>query len=363
MNAEYHVIGLMSGTSLDGLDIAYCKFVYSNHQWYVELLHADTVDYSDSWREVLSNVENGTAIEYARTHVALGEYFGNEALKFITKNNIKKLDFISSHGHTVFHQPSVRLTTQIGNGASIAAICGFPVVCDFRITDMALGGQGAPLVPIGDKMLFGKYDFCINLGGIANVSFDHQTEGSPMNRVAYDICFVNIVLNYLAKQLGREYDMNGEIARTGEIDEDMMEKLEELGYYKLPFPKSLGKEWFIENIKGMIDNVQSSVPDKLHTYTHHVAKQIIKDLKPYTKSKAKMLLSGGGAFNAYFVEIMRNYAPDWEIEVPEEKLVMFKEAIIFGFLGVLRWRGENNCLKSVTGASRDNCGGVVFSFR
>lgn len=358
MNAEYHVIGLMSGTSLDGLDIAYCKFLYANNQWYVELLHADTVDYSNEWREILSNVENGTALEYARTHVALGEYFGDEVLKFINKNQIKKLDFISSHGHTVFHQPQVRLTTQIGNGASIAAICGFPVVCDFRITDMALNGQGAPLVPIGDKMLFANYDFCVNLGGIANVSFDHNG-----GRVAFDICFVNIVLNYLARQLGREYDMNGEIARTGAIDEDMMEKLEELGYYEQSFPKSLGKEWFIENIKGMIDNVQSTAADKLHTYTHHIAKQIVKDLKPYAKNNAKILLSGGGAFNAYMVEMMRSYAPDWQIEVPEEKIVMFKEAIIFGFLGVLRWRGENNCLKSVTGAKRDNCGGVVFSFR
>jgi anhydro-N-acetylmuramic acid kinase len=157
--------------------------------------------------------------------------------------------------------------------------------------------------------------------------------------------------------------MNGEIARTGEMDGEMMKELEELGYYKQPFPKSLGKEWFIENIKGMIDNVQSSVADKLYTYTHHVARQIVADLKPYTKDKAKILLSGGGAFNAYMVELLREYAPNWEIEVPEEKIVMFKEAIIFGFLGVLRWRGENNCLKSVTGASRDICGGVVFSFR
>jgi anhydro-N-acetylmuramic acid kinase len=358
MNAEYHVIGLMSGTSLDGLDIAYCKFMYNNQQWYIELIHADTVEYSESWREILSNVENGTALEYARTNVALGEYFGQEVLKFIQKNNIQKLDFISSHGHTIFHQPSLRLTTQIGNGASIAAICGYPVVCDFRITDMALGGQGAPLVPIGDKMLFSSYDFCINLGGIANVSFDHQA-----NRVAFDICFVNIVLNYLARQLGREYDMNGEIARTGQMDEEMLEVLEDLPYYQLPFPKSLGKEWFIENIKGKIDNLQSSTSDKLHTYTHHVSQQIINALTPYAKSRAKILLSGGGAFNAYLIEILRKYAPDWQIEVPEEKIVMFKEAIIFGFLGVLRWRGENNCLKSVTGAKRDNCGGVVFSFR
>ncbi len=358
MNAEYYVIGLMSGSSLDGLDIAYCRFLYTNKQWFVELLQSQTVDYSDEWREILSNIENGTALEYARTNVALGEYFGQQVLKFIQQNNIKRLDFISSHGHTVFHQPQLRLTTQIGNGASIAAICGYPVVCDFRITDMALDGQGAPLVPIGDKMLFSSYDFCLNLGGIANVSFDYQG-----NRVAFDICFVNIVLNYLAKQLGREYDMNGEIARTGQLDEEMLENLEKLSYYYLPFPKSLGKEWFVGNIKGMIDNFQSSIPDKLHTYTTHVAKQIVKDLRPHAKPQAKILLSGGGAFNAYLVELMRKYAPEWHIELPNPDIIMFKEAIIFGFLGVLRWRGENNCLKSVTGAKRDNCGGVVFSFR
>ena len=212
MKDIYNVIGLMSGTSLDGLDVAYCRFELAEGKWDYKILCANTYGYSNDWRRRLSTLENATALEYARCNVDLGHYFGKCVCKFLTDNGLdaNTVDFVSSHGHTVFHQPEIGLTTQIAYPNTIAAETGLPVVADFRTLDVALGGQGAPLVPIGDSLLFGDYDSCLNLGGIANISF--RKEG---RRVAFDISPCNMILNYLSGKMGEPYDEDGQMAKSG----------------------------------------------------------------------------------------------------------------------------------------------------
>ena len=200
----------MSGTSLDGVDIAYCTFSNSEDHWKYDLVHAETIPYSLSWKNRLSSVEKGTAFEFASTDIEYGQLLGKLTMDFITKHNLSP-DFISSHGHTIYHQPLKKITYQIGKGSSIASKTGYPVICDFRSLDVALDGQGAPLVPIGDRRLFSEFDFCLNLGGFANISYENQGE-----RTAFDICPVNIVLNYLAGRVGKSFDPSGEMAAIEE---------------------------------------------------------------------------------------------------------------------------------------------------
>lgn len=353
MKDIYNVIGLMSGTSLDGLDVAYCRFELAEGKWDYKILCANTYGYSDDWRRRLSTLENATALEYARCNVDLGHYFGKCVCKFLTDNGLDAtaVDFVSSHGHTVFHQPEIGLTTQIADPNTIAAETGLPVVADFRTLDVALGGQGAPLVPIGDSLLFGDYDSCLNFGGIANISF--RKEG---RRVAFDISPCNMILNYLSAKMGKPYDEDGQMAKSGRSNESLLKVLNELEYYKLPYPKSLGKEWFVEKFRPYFEKSTESVPDLLATATEHIAEQIAKVLNDNALNS--VMVTGGGAFNSFLIESVRKKT-DCRVEVANKLIVNYKEAMIFAFLGVLRMRGEANCLSSVTGASRDNCGGVV----
>lgn len=350
----FQVIGLMSGTSLDGLDIAFCEFDKNeNHTWNFTLLCAETIAYNQTWKQKLGNLENASALDYVTANVQLGTFFGEEVLKFVQKHNIKP-NFVASHGHTIFHQPALGLTTQIGSGAAVAAVCRLPVVCDFRALDVALGGQGAPLVPIGDKLLFSDYDCCINLGGIANLSFDQNGR-----RIAYDCGMANTPLNLLAKRLGMEYDKNGGIARSGQLNIPLFETLNELNYFHLTYPKSLGKEWFVENMLPLIEKSTLSTADLLATLTHHVAFQAARSVAAMNKTNPKILATGGGAFNSFLITLLEKYSK-CKIIVPDSNIVAFKEAIVFAFLGVLRWRSSPNCLQSVTGASEDNCGGAIY---
>lgn len=356
---EYHVIGLMSGTSLDGLDIAACKFCYENGKWTFAIQDAETVAYTEPLQEKLRNAHTLSAYEYVLLHNELANYWGILVKQFI-ENQAIKVDFIASHGHTVFHQPQKGLTTQIGNGAILAAICQLPVVSDFRVLDVALGGQGAPLVPIGDKLLFGEYDFCLNLGGIANISTENNGQ-----RIAYDICPANMILNHLALQLGYSYDENGNLARKGKFDKELFENLNQLDFYQQVAPKSLGREWFAEKFMPLINQYlhntnHETIENLLATCTHHIAYQIAQNITSTKQEKPTLLVTGGGAFNSYLLELLQNYAPNLQIIVPDSRLIQFKEALIFAFLGVLRWRNEPNALKSVTGASKDSCGGSVF---
>lgn len=349
---KYNVIGLMSGTSLDGIDLAYCHFEEENGKWSFKVEKAETISYSEEWKKKLSEVETKSALEYAQTDVDFGHLLGKTIAGFIKKHQLNP-DFIASHGHTIFHQPEKKLTTQIGNGAAIAAECGCTVISDFRTIDVALGGQGAPLVPIGDKLLFSDYDFCLNLGGFGNISFEENGK-----RIAFDTSPVNIVMNLLVKEIRLDYDKDGVLAASGEVNDELLNELNSLDFYQKPYPKSLGKEWVLSTFLPVLDKYNISLNDKLRTICEHVAFQIGEITKAQSGIK-KMIITGGGAKNKFLIARIKKLS-GVEVTIPDEITIDFKEALIFAFLGVLRMRNEPNCLKSVTGASHDNIGGAVY---
>lgn len=342
------VIGLMSGTSLDGLDICLVDFRYDG-RWHYEIEVADSIDYPAELRQKLALAQTMTALDFARLHSDYGLYVGEQVKNFIGRHNVKP-DLIASHGQTIFHQPSVRFTSQIGSGAGIAAVTGIDTVCDFRTTDVALGGQGAPLVPIGDRNLFPEYDYCLNLGGFSNISYDSGEE-----RVAYDISPVNYVLNHYMRSIGKEYDKDGETARSGKVDEKLLQRLNDLDFYHLSGPKSLGREWVESEVFPAMEASGLPLEDKLCTFVEHAAMQIALNVEG-----GKVLVTGGGALNEFLVERMRANTPEAEYVVPDTLTVNFKEALIFAFLGALYVSDMPNCLSSVTGARRDNIGGCLY---
>ncbi|MBQ0024689.1 MAG: anhydro-N-acetylmuramic acid kinase [Bacteroidales bacterium] len=346
---EYNAIGLMSGTSLDGLDICYVNFIYEDGRWSYRMLDADSVEYPESLHEALATAQDMSALEYARLHSDYGLFIGRQVRGFIEKRGIKP-DFVASHGQTIFHQPSIRFTGQIGSGAGIAAETGVDTICDFRTTDVALGGQGAPLVPVGDRELFGEYGYCLNLGGFSNISF---TKGEK--RIAYDISPVNYVLNEYARRAGKEYDEDGKMARSGRICEELLQRLDALDFYHKGGPKSLGREWVEKEVFPLMESFSLSTEDSLATFVEHIARQIAANVEG-----GKVLVTGGGALNKYLLERMQANKPDAEYVVPDRLTVNFKEALIFAFLGALYMAGQANCLASVTGASRDNIGGCLY---
>ncbi|MEM9833691.1 MAG: anhydro-N-acetylmuramic acid kinase [Bacteroidota bacterium] len=354
----YRVIGLMSGTSLDGLDMAYCEFSLENDQWQFSIPVGETQAYSEVWQQRLGTITEASGEELIVTDQDLGVWIGEAVKEFISKHQLKP-EFIASHGHTVFHQPERGITYQMGNPFAIQAISRQTVVAQFRNYDVATGGQGAPLVPIGDQLLFGDYDACLNLGGIANLSTQWQGQ-----RIAYDIGTANMVMNYFAQQLGKPYDKDGELAQQGQPNQALLNELNQLPYYQQSFPKSLGYEWVQREIIRRIAQKNLSVADAIATALHHAAHQIARDLSSFADKKAgvfRVLVTGGGAFNRLFLSTIReNCSGTVELVVPDEKTVAFKEALVFALLGVLRVRNEINCLQSVTGAQYDHSAGVIF---
>jgi anhydro-N-acetylmuramic acid kinase len=348
---EYRVIGLMSGTSLDGLDIAVVQFAKAAQNWQYKIEATHFIAYDDEMRMKLSQAHESSKKEFSELDAFYGEWLGKQVNRFITEKNIAKVDLISSHGHTVHHQPEKRISEQIGNGPELFKVSGIPVVCDFRLQDVLLGGQGAPLVPIGDLLLFGIYDVCLNLGGFANISFEKDNE-----RLAFDICPVNIVLNALCSDLNLPFDDGGEIARSGQLIEPLFNQLNNLTFYTHRPPKSLGREWVEQNI-WPLTSVNMSKKDLLHTFTEHVAEQISRTLSDINCST--VLATGGGAFNTYLIERIKHKS-GIDIIIPTSELINYKEALVFALLGVLRWRGETNCLASVTGAPTNHSSGRIF---
>jgi len=346
---DKYIIGLMSGTSLDGLDIIYVRFNSENITNY-SILSTETYQYDDYWRQQLNNAYHFSASDLYRLDAAYGFFLGKKVLEFIHKNNIKQVDLISSHGQTIFHNPEESFTTQIGNGAYINAITKIKTISDFRTQDMALGGQGAPLVPIGDQVLFGSYQYCLNIGGFANVSFEKNQQ-----RIAFDICPANIVLNYYAKKLEKTYDENGNIARSGKLIPELLKELNNISFYKEEKPKSLGWEFVESEVIPLIKKNAYNISDILHTYTEHIAIQIAK-----RTGKGKMLITGGGAHNQYLVSQIKKYSSA-DIIIPDKTIIDFKEALIFALLGLLREQNKINILASVTGSEIDHSSGVIYN--
>ena len=292
-----------------------------------------------------------TALEYARLHSDYGIYLGKQVKAFMEKYRVKP-QLAASHGHTIFHQPAIRLTSQIGSGAGIAAESGVSAVCDFRTTDVALHGQGAPLVPVGDRYLFGDYDYCLNLGGFSNIS----SEGPDRTRQAYDITAVNYVLNHYTRQTGEDYDKDGNRARRGKVNPTLLDALNNLPFYKQTGPKSLGREWVEGQVLPLIDSFGMTTDDILATYCEHIAVQT----SCHVRLGSKVLVTGGGAFNKYLIERMTAVAKTVIFHIPDDLTVNFKEALIFAFLGVLYVSDIPSCLSSVTGSLHDNIGGAMY---
>jgi anhydro-N-acetylmuramic acid kinase len=348
---SYRVIGLMSGTSLDGLDIAGCDFTYHEGSWHYRIHCAETIGYDAVMKERLMRAHLNSALELAKLHVDLGMLHGHLTKSFIEKNNFIP-DFVSSHGHTVFHQPEIKLTLQISSPAHIASICNKTVIADFRSQDVALGGQGAPLVPVGDKLLFADYKYCLNLGGVANISIKEHDRIS-----AFDICLCNIPLNDLASKVGKEYDENGADAASGTVIPALLDELNASPFYQKIPPKSLGREFFEQEFLPIISKYQAAVPDLLATVSENIAMQIARVLDDSAQSK--ILVTGGGAFNQHLIARLASLSKT-KVILPDRQIIAFKEALIFGFLGVLRMRNEPNCLSQVTGAPYDHVSGAIY---
>ncbi|OFX86874.1 MAG: anhydro-N-acetylmuramic acid kinase [Bacteroidetes bacterium GWF2_33_16] len=346
----YNAIGIMSGTSLDGLDIVWTQFWFDS-QWKFTIKKAITYKYEASLKFKLTNAPLLNGFELLSLNKEFGKYIGLRINDFL-KDIDTKIDFIASHGHTVFHQPDKGITLQIGDGNEITTRTGITTICDFRSKDVALGGQGAPLVPIGDKLLFSDYDYCLNIGGFANISFDKNS-----TRLAFDICPANIVLNSLANKLGFDFDKNGEMAHSGNLCNEMYDELNEIEYYRKPFPKSLGREWNENIFLPILEKYTISIEDKLNTVCHHIAFQIAESTR-FVPS-GKMLITGGGAFNTFLIDVLKQKTKN-QIIIPENTIIEYKEALIFAFLGLLRVNNQINCLASVTGAKRDSICGVIY---
>jgi len=342
----------MSGTSLDGVDLAHIQFEIKQNQWSFKILESETVSYSTDWVNQLKS-----AVDFSKENLAIlnrnyTQLLSKIIVDFIEKHEIVNLDAVCSHGHTILHQPQNGFTLQIGNFPEIATLTQQKIVCDFRVQDVQLGGQGAPLVPIGDRILFSEYDYCMNLGGFSNVSFEENNQ-----RIAFDISPVNTVLNFYANQLGLNYDDKGQISKTGKINTELLNELNAFEFYQKKHPKSLGFEFVKEAVLPLIEKFEISIEDKLHTFTEHIALQTALALP--TK-KGSLFITGGGAYNDFLISKIQYYLPEMKLIIPENKILEFKEALIFALLGVLRLRDEINVLSSVTGAKKDHSSGIIY---
>ena len=346
------VLGMMSGTSLDGLDIALCTFERKNQTWNFTINDCETIKFEAELLTDLCLAPSFNAEKFWNLHIEFGRFLGKSAKNFLEHRELST-NIISSHGHTIFHQPGNNgFTCQLGHGAEIAALTGIPCISDFRSLDVALGGQGAPLVPLGDQMLFSTYEACLNLGGIANISIHKNNK-----LTAFDICAVNQILNHIAKWKNADYDINGEIGKSGQRIENLFNSLNSIPYFNLTGPKSLGREWVEKEIFSLLNTNDHSTEDIACTVYHHIQFQIEKILRQF--SIQTCLLSGGGTHNKFLLDLIQQNSLT-KLIIPEKKIIDFKESLIFAFLGLMRFIGENNTLSSVTGAKKNSSGGCIF---
>ena len=349
MKNDMNILGIMSGTSLDGIDLSICSFWESGKKWIYRIHASETVPYTDEWIRQLQSAPHLSGIDLLNLHQEYGQYIADHAMRFMDASGLE-VDLISSHGHTVFHQPEAGFTMQAGDPQVIATVTGITTAGDFRKMDVLLGGQGAPLVPVGDHYLFGEYDYCLNLGGFANISYQPDDK-----RLARDVCPVNIVLNQLAAELELPYDREGFAGRSGNLSGTLLEHLNGIRYYQKSGPGSLGREWVEDEFMPLIRDFSLPVTDILRTVYEHIAFQVARQIR----RGAKVLVTGGGAYNQFLVEKIREVSRG-HIIIPSHDLIAYKEALIFAFLGLLRLQNRINCFASVTGASRDSCCGVIY---
>lgn len=345
---KVRAIGLMSGTSLDGLDICFAEFE-KHEKWTFKILNADTLPYSTDWENKLRNSIHLSAESLLELHSDYGFYLGQQVQEFIERHQLESIDLIASHGHTVFHQPQRKFTLQIGDGRAIKLKTHVPVIYDFRSQDVLMKGNGAPLVPIGDELLFSQYSACLNLGGFSNISLQLNDK-----RIAFDIAPVNIILNTLAQQFNKDFDENGDLARKGEINEALLNQLNSLDFYQQSHPKSLGIEWCNQHIFPMLKNVPPL--EALATFTEHIAQQISNIINK--NNSRDLLITGGGAYNTFLIEKIKAKTKS-EVIIPEKEIIDYKEALIFAFMGVLKANNEVNVLSSATGSTFDHSSGVI----
>ena len=336
------VVGVMSGTSLDGLDLCAVNFLGGDY----EIKHAKTIEYPSKIRALLQKSHLLSGLELSQLHVDYGVYCGKTIRTFLDETGFTA-DYIGSHGHTVFHTPETGLSLQIGSGPHIARHSGVSTVYNFRSLDVAYGGSGAPLVPVGDAHLFGEFDYCLNIGGFANISTGKD------NRVAWDICPANFVLNEYAEMFNKPYDLNGEIGRSGKLYQPLFDVLQNLPYYKQSAPKSLGREWVEKECKPCFSMFSIEAADAMRTFYEHIAVQIGSVLQ---KDNASVLCTGGGVHNSFLMERIAAHSSA-KLLVPSSEIIDYKEALIFAYLAYLRVQHAENCLASVTGAQRSVCGG------
>lgn len=367
----YRVIGTMSGSSLDGLDIVFAEIEETRGNWSFKIINSECSEYDHEWKSKLQNAIHLNAKEYVLLHTSYGRYTGEKINEFIEKHSLQhKVQLIGNHGHTTFHIPEQNTTAQIGDGASIAALTGINTVTDLRSMDVALGGQGAPLVPVGEKLLFPGYDFYLNIGGITNISFLGKKENEPGSHYAFDICPANRVLNMLAQTAGKEYDDKGEMAASGNINDELLAKLNALDYYQQLYPKSLANDFGTDIIFPLIQSFNLNVNDALRTYTEHIAIQLHHSIKNVFDSGVnknesdvcRMMVTGGGAFNTFLISRIQDILQPLHTEIilPDEEIIKYKEALIMALLAVLRWREENTAMHTLTGAVRSSIGGAVW---
>ncbi|TAD84805.1 MAG: anhydro-N-acetylmuramic acid kinase [Bacteroidetes bacterium] len=366
---QYRAIGIMSGSSLDGLDVAYVEFDENRGQWTYDVVAAECMPYSPHWEEALRHATALSALDYLRLHVRYGHYLGEAVNQFIARHGLEhRVQLIASHGHTSFHEPANQLTAQLGDGAAIAAVTGINVVSDLRAMDMALGGQGAPIVPMGEALLLSKYPLLLNLGGIANLTATMQAQPDGISTtIAFDICPANRVLNMFAAAQGLPYDDGGKLAATGHLRDEVLSQLNGQPYYSQPFPKSLANQFGTDTIYPVLKAANLSVPDALRTMVEHVVVQTVRSVgrvvqKMGAHQPRQVLVTGGGAANAFLIDrLTMGLQPlGVEVVVPPAQLVEFKEAMVMALLGVMRWREENTVMHSVTGAARSSIGGAVW---
>ena len=361
----YNVIGLMSGSSLDGLDIAFVELLESAGKWSFKIIHANCDKYTDELIIELRDAHQLNALDYQLLHASFGHYIGSRVNDFIETNNLDhQVHLVVSHGHTTFHLPEKLMTAQLGDGAAIAAETKLPVVTDLRALDVALGGQGAPIVPIGESLLFNEFNYFLNLGGIANISIADNDLAAEKKVIAFDVCPANRILNMLAAKKNLLYDKDGEIAASGNLNQELFQKLNDLDYYKKLYPKSLANSFGTNVIYPLINSFSISVEDAMCTYVEHIIFQIKNALLSCSipNNNSRLLVTGGGALNYFLIERLKEILASSGISVvvPEADIVNYKEALIIALIGTLRWREEYTVLNSVTGASRNSIGGALW---